>query len=252
MAVDQALLTAHANEKCGPTLRIYQWDPPAISLGYFQRRHGINLEACGNLGIDVIRRPTGGRAVLHFGELTYSIVAGTKDGIPTSVSSAYQLICKGLLSAFRILGFEAEMRDSGYNSIRYDNCFLTNATGDVRYKGKKFVGSAQTWYQSSMLQHGSIILETHSEIWAEIQDDRQALSRNCEELIQSKVTSIKEILGHMPAKDEIRGAILNGMERALGIEFARDHLTGEELMLAGKIADLYNEKSITRQYQLIS
>lgn len=182
MAIDQAILAMHARGESPPTLRIYQWSPPAISLGYFQRCHGVDIAACRRLGIDVVKRPTGGRAVLHFGDLTYAVVAGTTDGIPSGVTAAYHLICQGLAAAFRVLGFEAELGCQGTGSPRSDMCFLTSTAGDLLHKGRKFVGSAQTWEGSSMLQHGSIILEPHPEILARLQGSEyepQQLMRRC-------------------------------------------------------------------------
>ena len=109
MAIDQALLKLHVLGLSPPTLRFYQWQPPAISIGYFQQPQTINLSLCSSLGIDVVRRPTGGRAVLHQNELTYSLIAGTKEGIPSSLPKAYGLICEGLLAGFRLIGIEAQM-----------------------------------------------------------------------------------------------------------------------------------------------
>jgi len=236
MAIDQAILAMHAEGKSPPTLRIYQWSPPAISLGYFQRPHGIDLAACRRLGIDVIRRPTGGRAVLHFEDLTYAVVAGTTDGIHSSVTDAYRLICEGLLAAFRVLGFEAELGRQGAKAPRSDICFLTSTTGDIIHKGKKFVGSAQTWHCSSMLQHGSIILEPHLEVLVSIQGGGRVPSTNHEEVLKRGMTSVREILGHVPVTGEIGAAIRHGMAQVLGVEFKEDELSPEEWSLARKIA----------------
>ena len=107
MAVDQAILGLHANGKSPPTLRFYQWTPPAVSLGFCQKNHNLDLAACRRLGIEVVRRPSGGRAVLHLGDLTYAVIAGTADGIPSAVTAAYRLICDGLLQGFRRLGIDA-------------------------------------------------------------------------------------------------------------------------------------------------
>ena len=199
MAIDQAILAMHARGESPPTLRIYQWSPPAISLGYFQRRHGIDLAACRRLGIDVVRRPTGGRAVLHFEDLTYAIVAGTTDGIPSSVTAAYRLICEGLLAAFRVLGFEAELGRQGAGSPRSDICFLTSTAGDMLHKGKKFVGSAQTWHGSSMLQHGSIVLEPHTRDTGHAPTERALdLQQLVRTVMEQRMTSVSEILGRVP------------------------------------------------------
>jgi lipoate-protein ligase A len=252
MALDQAILATHAGGKCLPTLRVYQWNPPAISLGYFQKRHGIDLAACRRLGIDVIRRPTGGRAVMHIGDLTYSVIAGTTDGMPSSVIDAYHLICEGLLAGFRTLGFEAELRNLNTKSTRSDNCFLTSTSGDILYRGKKFVGSAQTWHGSSMLQHGSIILEPYFEMWLSVQEVNHARSVANEETLKYKMTSIKEILGRVPETGGIAATIRNGFAQVLGIEFRECELSSEELSLAGKIVTQYTEEESIQVSQPMS
>jgi len=94
MAVDLALLKLYARGQSLPALRLYQWNPPAVSLGYFQRRRGPDPIACRRWGLDVVRRPTGGRAVLHRGDLTYAVISGVRDGIPFSADGAYQIICR--------------------------------------------------------------------------------------------------------------------------------------------------------------
>ena len=158
MAVDQAILGLHANGKSPPTLRLYQWTPPAVSLGFCQKRHNLDLAACRRLGIEVVRRPSGGRAVLHLGDLTYAVIAGTADGIPSAVTAAYRLICDGLLQGFRLLGIDARMGRGVIKPPQHDICFLRGTLGSIMHQERKFVGSAQTWHASSMLQHGSIIL----------------------------------------------------------------------------------------------
>jgi lipoate-protein ligase A len=239
MAIDQAMLAMHAEGKSPPTLRIYQWSPPAISLGYFQKPHGIDLAACRRLGIDVISRPTGGRAVLHFEDFTYAVVAGTKDGIRSSVTDAYRLICEGLLAALRILGIEAELGHQSAKAPRSDICFLTSTSGDILYQGKKFVGSAQTWRGSSMLQHGSIILEPHLEVWVDIQGSGRVPIINREEVLKRGMTSVREILGYVPATSEIGVAMRYGIAQALRVEFKEDKLSPEEWSLAREIAGQY-------------
>ena len=82
MAIDRAILALHANGQAPPTLRFYQWQPAAVSLGYFQKRHNLDLDICRQYGIEVVRRPTGGKAVLHLGDLTYAIIAGGCESPP--------------------------------------------------------------------------------------------------------------------------------------------------------------------------
>src|SRR4030042_4393319 len=107
MAIDEAILDAHLRGLVPPTLRLYRWSPSALSIGYFQRLdEDVYQEKCSELGIDVVRRLTGGRAVLHQNELTYSIIASEKYGLPKSVEQSYKLLSKGLIAAYRILGLE--------------------------------------------------------------------------------------------------------------------------------------------------
>jgi lipoate-protein ligase A len=236
MAVDRTLLEAHVGGESPPTLRFYQWRPPAISLGYFQRRHSIDLAACRHEGLDVVRRPTGGRAVLHLHDLTYSIIAGVRDGIPFSLEAAYRFLCKGLLAGFRLLGLETELGRENARAFRADICFMRSAVGDIVFQGKKFVGSAQTWSGSSMLQHGSITLQPQSDTWARILTSND-MSREtiCEEL-KAKAISLQEILGQNVEIDEVKKALKEGMVQVLQTEFQSGELSSEEWAQAKRVA----------------
>jgi len=237
IAIDQALLTLHVKGKTPPTLRFYQWKPPAISLGYFQKDHGFDLAACRRLGIEVIRRPTGGRAVLHLGDLTYAVVAGTNEGMPAKVTAAYRLLSEGLMEGFRLLGIDARMGTGTMKPEPSGICLLQNVTASIVYQERKFVGSAQTWQGSSMLQHGSIVLEPQIELllnlWQKNADSPAELRAN----LETQITSIQEILGYLPEDKEIKTAIRKGMARTLGVEVIPGELTQEEWCLAREIAD---------------
>jgi lipoyl(octanoyl) transferase len=234
MAIDEALLQLHVPGQSQPTLRFYEWNPPAVSLGYFQKRHSIDLAACREHGLDVVRRATGGRAVLHENDLTYSIVADSRQGISSSLDAAYRLLCNGLLAGFRLLGFEAEMGRDQARSSQADICFVRAAIGDIVYRGRKFVGSAQTWHGASLLQHGSIILEPQTKTWPLI------IKGNSPESISAKLTSrmisLREILGRTIDSGELRLAIKLGMAETLQVEFQAGELTPREWALSKEIA----------------
>jgi len=234
MAIDEALLQLHARGESPPTLRFYQWSPAAVSLGYFQRKHSIDLAACRRRGLDVVRRPTGGRAVLHLNDLTYSIIAGARDGVPFSLAAAYRLLCEGLLSGFRLLGFEAELGCESTRSSQGDICFLRSAIGDIVFQGKKFLGNAQTWSGSSMLQHGSITLQPQSETWAMILAPGSISQEALCERLRARTTSLEEIVGRSVEPDEVKRALREGMARALGTEFQEGELSADEWALAGE------------------
>lgn len=244
MAVDQAILGLHANGKSPPTLRLYQWSPPAVSLGYCQKNHQLDMAACQRLGIEVVRRPSGGRAVLHLGDLTYAVIAGTVDGIPSAVTAAYRLICDGLLQGFRLLGIDAVMSRSVVKPPQMDICFLRGTLGSIVYGERKFVGSAQTWHASSMLQHGSIILtpqtETLISLWPDIADSPEARQIK----LKGRITSLQEILGRLPEVEEVKAAIREGLAQTLRIRFYPGELTPGEWTLAKDLANREVEKEL--------
>lgn len=236
MAVDQALLKLYSEGKCAPTLRLYQWKPPAVSLGYFQRKRGPNLIACRRLGLDVVHRPTGGRAVLHLGDLTYAVIAGVHDGIPSSADAAYQLISKGLVLGLRTLGIEADAYGGKSKSSLPIVCFMRFAAGEIVYKGRKFVGSAQAWIGCSVLQHGSLAIEPQIDYLTEIFcPDTYSLELFRSELCD-KITSIREIIGEDIDPHQVGVAIREGLSEALKASFEPGELSSEECKLAEEIA----------------
>jgi lipoyl(octanoyl) transferase len=242
MALDEALLQLHVPGESQPTLRFYSWSPPAVSLGYFQKHHAIDLTACRELGLDVVRRATGGRAVLHQNDLTYSVVADSRQGIPSSLDAAYHLLCEGLLAGFRMLGFEAEHGREEAALPQSDICFLHAAVADIVYQGRKFVGSAQTWQGTSLLQHGSIILEPQEQTWAAIvkTDSRESLRAQ----LKSGITSLREILGRGINLVELKRAIMVGLADKLQLEFETGELRPQEWARAIEIA---SQKTLSKE-----
>jgi len=236
MAIDEAILTLHLKGQTSPTLRLYRWDPPALSLGHFQHRHGFDLDACHRQGFDVVRRPSGGKAVLHMGDLTYAVIAGVAEGIPATVRAAYALICRGLLAAFSLMGIEAWIGDELHSSGQSDLCFLRDGAGAIVFGNKKFVGSAQTWRASSMLQHGAIVLEPQAEAILAVRTNQGPDKSLARDSLRAAMTSVLEILGHVPEHETLSRAIREGMGQALNASFVESPLTAEEISLAGQIA----------------
>jgi lipoate-protein ligase A len=158
MAIDSWLLSEHRLGHHPPTLRFYQWSPPAISLGYHQRQYPDfwrNLTWQGQK-IALVRRPTGGRAVLHQGDLTYTVV---NSGMNGNVSQVYSQICQFLITGWQNLGLELSYGVAGRGYIHSANCFGTSTGADlVDNWGSKFIGSAQLQQGQYVLQHGSMVL----------------------------------------------------------------------------------------------
>ena len=158
MQIDRWLLQEYLAQRQPPTLRFYQWSPVAISLGYHQRRYPEAWQSLQYQGqsIDLVRRPTGGRAVLHQGELTYSMV--TSAGIGSKIA-AYQNLCEFLIQGWRSLGVELTYGAKGKEYRDQADCFATATGADLLLAdGYKLIGSAQLIRDGALLQHGSMRL----------------------------------------------------------------------------------------------
>lgn len=209
MAVDEVLRRSHAEAGGPPTLRFYQWSRPTLSLGAGQRLpQALTPESLQALNLAAVRRPTGGRAVLHGGDLTYAIVAGQRDGFPRSVTGVYRCLCQALQKGLGNLGVATTADkltpQSGFS------CFAGVAAGDLAWQGKKFLGSAQAWQGQSFLQHGSLILTPQQELW-------QQLLRMLGQETSLPLTSLQEILGELPSLATLKQALRRGLEEELGI-----------------------------------
>jgi lipoate-protein ligase A len=161
MALDQALAEACAAGESPPTLRFYRWHPPAVSLGRYQRVEEVDSETIADLGYELVRRPTGGRAILHTDELTYSVVAPADEvHVRGSVMEAYLRISDALLAGLRALGLAAE-KAAGNVRAGPDvsaACFETPSAYEITTGGRKLMGSAQSRRAGYVLQHGSLPL----------------------------------------------------------------------------------------------
>jgi lipoate-protein ligase A len=157
MAVDEALLRSRAHGG-PPTLRLYRWRVPTLSLGRFQRLGDVDFDACARFGVDVVRRVTGGRGVLHDDELTYSVVAAEADGLPRGVSASYRHLGSALLRSYRLLGVDAEIAAGSAKGRGNGACYLAATQADLSLAGSKLSGSAQVWRDGACLQHGSFVV----------------------------------------------------------------------------------------------
>jgi lipoate-protein ligase A len=165
MAVDQALLESVETGQSGPVLRFYGWHPPCLSLGYFQPDEVVDWNACNQRGIDVVRRPTGGRAILHDRELTYSVSLPLKLLASfSSVLDSYLRISRALLVGLRRLEVDASLAPQAPTLRSHGPaCFDRPSSYEVLLDGRKLVGSAQVRRRNALLQHGSILFQPQVE-----------------------------------------------------------------------------------------
>lgn len=143
-----------------PVLRLYGWSPACVSLGRNQSEAGINHEFCSRNGIDIVRRLTGGRALLHDREITYSFVCPIdflSDG--QSVALSYKQISNALIEGFKLLDIELDYPENRKKNTNFDYCMAISTGADLSYQGRKLIGSAQFRKQGYLLQHGSILID---------------------------------------------------------------------------------------------
>jgi lipoate-protein ligase A len=156
MAADRVLLDAVASG-APPVLRLYRWTPPALSLGRFQPDDDVDHDACDRLGVEVVRRPTGGKGLLHGGDLTYAVALPLPDGAAGGVDAVYELLAGGLIAGLALLGVEAAV--ARHEGPAGPVCFAAQQGADLRVGERKVCGSAQVRHAGAVLQHGSILLE---------------------------------------------------------------------------------------------
>jgi lipoate-protein ligase A len=162
MAVDEVLLDGVAAGTTPPTLRFYEWMPPCLSLGYFQPFDVVDVDGCRALGVEVVRRPTGGRAILHDRELTYSVtLPASLLGHDGGVLPSYYRLSLALQDGLRRLGVPASLapESAGSSAEHGPVCFDRPSAHEILFDGRKLVGSAQMRREGGLLQHGSILIE---------------------------------------------------------------------------------------------
>lgn len=168
MAIDRWLFEQHCQGLHPPALRFYTWSPVAISLGYHQRHWPLGWQEMTWAGrpLELVRRPTGGRAVLHQGDLTYAVITS---GLPGNRTQVYQQLCEFLIVGWQSLGVVLQFGQAGRGYIQNPNCFGTATAADlVMADGTKLIGSAQLWQRNTVLQHGSIRLEPDETLFSQV------------------------------------------------------------------------------------
>jgi len=237
MAIDEAILDAHIQGGVLPTMRVYQWNPPALSLGYNQAiEYDVDLAKCQESGVDIVRRITGGRAVLHAQELTYSIVISINDGFPKSIAGSYRLLSRGLIECCRILGLDVELKP-GARNIRSAACFSISTLADLTYQGRKLAGSAQARRRNALLQHGSLPINSHSDLlFSLLRFTSEGSRHKALSVFNKKMVALGEVVGKNIDLQELKEALWKGFAQALGIRFYEGSLTEEEIHHSQELA----------------
>ncbi|OGS40726.1 MAG: lipoate--protein ligase [Euryarchaeota archaeon RBG_13_31_8] len=221
MAIDRAVLVESSKTKVPPTVRFYTWKPPAISIGYFQSlKDEIDIDACKDLGVEFVRRITGGGAVFHDKELTYSIVIPESNPkVPKNILESYRRICGAVIKGLKQLWIESK-----YAPIN-----------DIIVNNKKISGNAQTRKLKTVLQHGTILIDVDvDKMFKLLKVPDEKIKDKMIADVKQRVTSIKHVSGNIVSFSEVADAMQTGFEQEFGIELVIDVLTKDEINLAKK------------------
>ena len=250
MAIDEVLATISVPHDKRSIFRVYQWQPYAISLGYNQNPNDLNLAKCKQDKIDVVRRPTGGRAVLHAEEITYSIIIPKEsDFFSSEILTTYNRINRGILAGLHLIGVKAELIERPFDedeksSVYKDKipCFSKSAKYEIAYQGKKLVGSAQRRYENSILQHGSILVGNfHLKLADYITALKGPRVEKFRQALAEKTISISQILPTKINYEKIAWAIKTGFQQCFDMYFLEGQLTPRENVEVQKLVKKYQK-----------
>ncbi len=222
MSIDESIMVFVGQKKTTPTIRLYGWLPPAVSIGYFQGlKEEIDLEMCEKYGIEYIRRITGGGAVFHEHEVTYSIsIPESNLLVPSNVLESYKIICQGIVEGLAELHVESE--------------FVP--LNDIVVDKKKISGSAQTRRNRTVLQHGTILVDTDvDKMFSVLKVPWEKIKDKLISDVKQRVTCLNSVLERKVEFNEVCHALAKGFEKALDIELEEGELTSPEIALAEEI-----------------
>ena len=200
MAVDEAILEHIYRGEAKPTLRLYAWNPPCLSLGHAQPFKDVDVERLKSQGWDVVRRVTGGRAILHTDELTYSVTGNADDEILSGgVMESYNRLSKALLYAVQSLSLPVQVEEANHKTASQNLnpvCFEVPSSYEITVDGKKLIGSAQARKKEGVLQHGSLPLTGDlTRICDALVFENESKRQEAKDRLLSRATTVESVLG---------------------------------------------------------
>lgn len=232
-AVGEAILLARSKKIVPDTLFLYQRDPPACSIGYFQAvENVVDVEECRRLGIDISRRITGGGAIYSDKEnLTYNIVVSENNKkISKDILKSYEVLCRGVVESLKMLGLDARFKP----------------VNDILVDGRKISGSSQTRRKKVVLHHGTLLVKTDIKTMSKVlKVSKEKMSDKIAKSIEERVINLETALKKKPNIELIKNFLKKGLEKALDIELVPGELSEYEKQLIDK---LIREKYSTREW----
>jgi len=251
MGLDEAILYSTAHKNTPPTLRLYDWQPATLSMGFAQPHLDVEMNALEQELWGLVRRPTGGRAILHVDELTYAVVAADDDPLLAgSLLESYRKISHALLAGLALLNVDA-VGDKTYNNGQAGKsnnpvCFETPSNYEITVGGKKLIGSAQSRKYGGILQHGSIPIKGDITRITRVlkftsSQERQSAARN----LFARATTLETVMGFVPCWQSVADAIISGFSSSFNINLLPGQPTEDEQKMA---AELVSTKYATAQW----
>lgn len=220
MAIDEAILAFRIKNKVPNTLRFFTWNPPCMTMGYFQSlKKEVDADNAEKQGVDIVRRYTGGGAVFHDKELTYSLAVSEKD-VPQNIIESYRIICGAITRGLDLIGVH-----SGFKPIN-----------DIVVNNKKISGNAQTRKEGAVLQHGTILIDVDvKRMFTLLKVPDEKIKDKLIKAVEERVTSLASELGREPSFDELRNSMITGFEDVFNIKLEESGLLQGEWELAEKL-----------------
>jgi lipoate-protein ligase A len=228
MAVDEALAYARVEGRAPNTLRFYMWEPSTVVVGYFQSvEDEVDIEACRRHGIDIIRRISGGGAVLNSsdGVFTYSIIIPEDDPLVSKdVTESYRFLCHGIVEGLGLLDIKAEFKP----------------INDIIVRGKKISGNAQIRKRGVVLHHGTVLIDFDPKLMLEVlKISKEKMSDKMIKQAEERVTTVRRELWREVSIEEASKALYEGFRRSLGVELVPGELSDYEMELVERFREKY-------------
>ena len=239
MAVDEAILEAIGRGDSLPTLRLYAWEPACLSLGYAQPLTDVDIPRLQGRGWELVRRLTGGRAVLHTDEITYSVIAPLHEPrVAGTVLESYSHLAAALVEALRLLSLPVEVQERAGTGSKTPNpvCFEVPSTSEITVGGKKLVGSAQARRKEGILQHGSLPLtgDLTRILQVLVFPDEEARLRAASHLLE-RATTVEAALGRVVSWNEAVQAYIAAFRSVLNLDLQPGELSPQEKARTGHL-----------------
>ena len=250
MAIDAAILAAVGQDRSPPTLRIYRWDPPCLSLGYSQAYSNVEEDQLAVYGWDVVRRPTGGRAILHTDELTYSVIGPKSDPrLQGGLMDSYRNISRALFETLSKIGLPVEVHQGkNLNAHHQPVCFENPSDFEITAGGKKIIGSAQARKKNCLLQHGSLpLIGDLTRITRALHYTTKSDRQQAGLVLLQKAATVYDVLKKEVSWAKAAEVMIESFSRILNLNLEEGNVTREEMDQALQLeSDQYSHPDWTK------